>query len=269
MTDNNRAGDNVKMNSSIKEISLKLKEITDPDDVFLRECKEDGRKGVVDLVNKWYRTYEKEQKLRQHFIDMSEFESKLRQQGFSMIAGIDEVGRGPLAGPVVASAVILPETFYLPGLNDSKQIPEAKRERFYERIMKEAIAVGTGIIHNEEIDEINIYQATKKAMLTAVAQLSRQPDYLLIDAMKLDISIPQLSIIKGDAKSISIAAASIVAKVTRDRMMKEYARQYPHYGFEKNMGYGTTVHVEALHAYGLTPWHRKSFSPVKEMTNKG
>ena len=183
----------------------------------------------------------------------------MREQGFSLIAGIDEVGRGPLAGPVVASAVILPETFYLPGLNDSKKISEAKRELFYETIMEEAIAVGTGIVHNEEIDEINIYEATKKAMITAVAQLSQQPDHLLIDAMKLDLPIPQLSIIKGDAKSVSIAAASIVAKVTRDRMMKEYAKEYPHYGFDKNMGYGTSAHLDALHAYGLTPWHRKKF----------
>lgn len=257
------------MKESIKEISLKLKEVTDPNDAFLAQCKEDKRKGVVDLVNKWYRGYEKEQKVKQHFFYMSEFERNLREQGFSMIAGIDEVGRGPLAGPVVASAVILPETFYLPGLDDSKKISEAKRDMFYERIMAEALAVGIGIIHNDEIDELNIYQATKKAMLTAIAQLSQQPEYLLIDAMELDVSIPQLSLIKGDARSISIAAASIVAKVTRDRMMKEYGKQYPQYGFEKHMGYGTRTHVEAIGAYGLTPWHRRSFSPIKEMKNRG
>ena len=257
------------MKMSIKEISLQLKAVTEPDDLFLTQCQNDERKGVVELVNKWHRSYEKQLELKQHFIQMSEFERVLREQGFSLIAGIDEVGRGPLAGPVVASAVILPETFYLPGLNDSKKIPEAKRELFYETIMEEAIAVGTGIVHNEEIDEMNIYEATKKAMITAVTQLAQQPDHLLIDAMKLDLPIPQLSIIKGDAKSVSIAAASIVAKVTRDRMMKEYAKEYPYYGFDKNMGYGTSVHLDALHAYGLTPWHRRSFSPVKEMANKG
>ena len=257
------------MKESIKEISLKLKEVMDPNDVFLAQCKEDERKGVVDLVNKWYRGYEKEQKVKQHFFHMSEFERNLREQGFSMIAGIDEVGRGPLAGPVVASAVILPETFYLPGLNDSKKISEANRDIFYQRIMAEALAVGIGIIHNKEIDEINIYEATKKAMFTAIAQLSQQPEYLLIDAMKLDVSIPQLTLIKGDARSISIAAASIVAKVTRDRMMKEYGEQYPQYGFEKHMGYGTSAHLEALGTYGLTPWHRRSFSPIKEMKNRG
>ena len=263
----NIAGDVMKW--SIKEVSIKLQEISNPNDLFLTECQNDGRKGVVELVNRWHKAYQKQLELRQHFMEMSEFESVLRQQGFSLIAGIDEVGRGPLAGPVVASAVILPETFYLPGLNDSKKIPEAKRELFYEKIIEGAIAVGTGVVHNDVIDEINIYQATKKAMIAAVAQLSQQPDHLLIDAMELDLSIPQLSIIKGDAKSISIAAASIVAKVTRDRMMKEYAEMYPYYGFEKNMGYGTSIHLEALQVYGLTPWHRKSFSPIKEMVIKG
>ena len=160
------------MKTSIKEVSLKLQEITNPDDSFLTECQNDDRKGVVELVNKWYRVYEKDQALRQHFINMSQFEKRLYQQGFSWIAGIDEVGRGPLAGPVVASAVILPETFYLPGINDSKKLSEAKREQFYERIIDGAIAIGTGVIHNDEIDDINIYQATKKAMISAVSQLS-------------------------------------------------------------------------------------------------
>ena len=257
------------MKMSIKEISLQLKAVTEPDDLFLTQCQNDDRKGVVELVNKWHRSYEKQVELKQQFIQMSEFERVLREQGFSWIAGIDEVGRGPLVGPVVASAVILPETFYLPGINDSKKLSEAKRELFYEKIIEEAIAVGTGVVHNEEIDQINIYEATKKAMITAVAHLSQQPDHLLIDAMELNLPIPQLSIIKGDAKSVSIAAASIVAKVTRDRMMKEYAKEYPHYGFEHNMGYGTSVHLDALHVYGVTPWHRRSFSPIKEMVNKG
>lgn len=263
----NITGDVMKM--SIKEISIKLAKVTELSDLILVECQKDERKGVADLVAKWHRAYNKKQELKEHFIQMSSFERELRQQGFSFIAGIDEVGRGPLAGPVVASAVILPETFYLPGLNDSKKIPEGKRELFYESIMAEAVAVGIGVIHNEEIDEMNIYQATKKAMIIAIGQLSQQPDHLLIDAMQLDVPIPQLSIIKGDAKSISIAAASIVAKVTRDRMMKEYAKDYPQYGFDKNVGYGTSVHIDALHAYGLTPWHRRSFSPIKEMVNRG
>lgn len=250
---------------SINEISTRLKSIGDPEDPFLQECQEDARIGVANLVGKWHRAYEKEQQVKKNFLQMSEFEKDLRKQGFSILAGIDEVGRGPLAGPVVTSAVILPETFYLPGLNDSKKIPESKREQFYETIYKEAISIGVGIVHSEEIDQINIYQATKKAMMASVNNLSELPDHLLIDAMELDMPIPQLSLIKGDARSITISAASIVAKVTRDRMMKEYGAIYPEYGFEKHMGYGTSQHLEALDKYGLTPWHRRSFAPVKDI----
>ncbi|MBK5481203.1 ribonuclease HII [Peribacillus sp. TH16] len=250
---------------SIKEISSKLKTVSEPEDSFLKECQEDGRKGVTDLVSKWQRAYEKELQVKNNFMKMTEFERELRKQGFSVLAGIDEVGRGPLAGPVVTSAVILPESFYLPGLNDSKKIPESKRELFYETILKEAVSIGVGIVHSEEIDEINIYQATKKAMIAAVNNLSELPDHLLIDAMELEVPIPQLSLIKGDARSISISAASIIAKVTRDRMMKGYGEAYPEYGFEKHMGYGTKLHLEALDNHGLTPWHRRSFTPVKEI----
>ncbi|MGE6378043.1 ribonuclease HII [Peribacillus muralis] len=250
---------------SIKEISIKLKTIKSPEDLFLQECLEDGRKGVVDLVGKWQRRYEKEQQEKNAFMEMTEFERQLRKQGFSILAGIDEVGRGPLAGPVVTSAVILPESFYLPGLNDSKKISESKRELFYEMIYKEALSIGVGIVHSDVIDEINIYQATKKAMIAAVNDLSDLPDHLLIDAMELDVPLPQLSLIKGDARSISISAASIIAKVTRDRMMKDYGEKYPEYGFEKHMGYGTSQHLDALDKHGLTPWHRRSFAPVKEI----
>ena len=249
---------------SIKEIAVKLKEIKNPEDLFLQECREDERKGVIDLVSKWERTFKKEEQLKLHFFEMTEFERELRNQGFTLLAGIDEVGRGPLAGPVVTSAVILPESFYLAGLNDSKKLSESKRERFYDAIMQEAIAVGIGIVHSAEIDELNIYQATKKAMAHAIKDLGTMPDHLLIDAMELDVPIPQLSLIKGDARSVSISAASIVAKVTRDRMMKEYGEKYPQYGFEKHMGYGTQQHLEALAQFGLTPWHRRSFAPVKE-----
>lgn len=255
----------MKTSMSIKDISAKLKAINDPEDLFLQECLDDGRKGVTDLVSKWQRKYEKAQQVKNAFMEMTEFERQLRAQGFSILAGIDEVGRGPLAGPVVTSAVILPESFYLPGLNDSKKIPESKRELFYEMIYKEALSIGVGVVHSDIIDEINIYQATKKAMIAAVNDLSGLPDHLLIDAMELDVPIPQLSLIKGDARSISISAASIIAKVTRDRMMKEYGEKYPEYGFEKHMGYGTSQHLDALDKHGLTPWHRRSFAPVKEI----
>nr|WP_028392871.1 MULTISPECIES: ribonuclease HII [Bacillaceae] len=249
----------------IKDIAEKLLTITEPNDPFLDQCKMDERKGVGDLLLKWKNRYQKEFQLQEVFKQMCTNETELRKQGFSVVVGIDEVGRGPLAGPVVACAVILPEDFYCPGLTDSKQLSETKRNHFFEIIRDQAVAIGTGIIESEVIDQINIYEATKKAMLMAITNLGITPDYLLIDAMKLEVPIPQLSIIKGDSKSISIAAASIMAKVTRDRMMKEYAIQYPHYAFEKNMGYGTKAHLEGLDQFGITPWHRKSFSPLKEM----
>ncbi|CAH0346964.1 ribonuclease HII [Bacillus sp. CECT 9360] len=255
----------MKQTKNIKEIERTLREISDPADPFLAECKADTRIGVINLVSKWNRDYEKQMNAQKHFEQMSNYEQSLRSQGFQSIAGIDEVGRGPLAGPVVASAVILPEGFYLEGLNDSKKIPEARREIFYEIIMKEAVSTGIGILHSEEIDRWNIYESTKKAMLAAIADLVVTPDHLLIDAMELVVPMPQLSIIKGDAKSISIAAASIIAKVTRDGMMREYAKKHPRYDFENNMGYGTAKHLEALHTYGATPWHRRSFSPVREV----
>ncbi|KMY49429.1 ribonuclease HII [Peribacillus loiseleuriae] len=253
-------------NMKIKDIAERLSTIKEPSDPFLDQCKMDDRKGVSDLLLKWNNHYQKELHLQKAFKQMCTNETELRKQGFSIVAGIDEVGRGPLAGPVVACAVILPEDFYCLGLTDSKQLSETKRNHFFDIIRDQAMAIGTGIIDNEEIDKINIYEATKKAMLMAVRNLSILPDYLLIDAMKLETPVPQLSIIKGDSKSISIAAASIIAKVTRDQMMKEYAVQYPHYAFEKNMGYGTKAHLEGLEQFGITPWHRRSFSPVKEMS---
>jgi ribonuclease HII len=253
---------------SIKEIQSLLKEVTHPDHPFLQECRSDSRKGVVSLLNKWEKEMEKKQELQSQWLNMNKYENELRKQGFRYIAGIDEVGRGPLAGPVVAAAVILPLDFYLPGLNDSKKISEKKREEFYEAIVQQSISYGIGIIDNEEIDEVNIYVATKKAMYQAINNLTVNPDYLLIDAMKLDTPYPQESIIKGDSKSVSISAASILAKVTRDRMMKEYAFQYPQYGFEKNMGYGTKDHLQALSAYGISPLHRKSFAPIKDMIHE-
>lgn len=255
----------MKQTKSIKEIAQELKDIIDPFHPALAEYIADERIGVRDLVIKWNQNYDKQLKAKEHFEQMSMYEQSLRMQGFQYIAGLDEAGRGPLAGPVVASAVILPAGFYLEGLNDSKKIPETRREIFYEVIQKEAVAVGLGIIHSEEIDRLNIYQSTKKAMLAAIADLKMTPDHLLIDAMELTVPMPQASIIKGDAKSISISAASIIAKVTRDRMMKEYAFMHPQYGFNKHMGYGTAEHMDAMRKYGVTPWHRRSFAPVREI----
>ncbi|MBP3038293.1 ribonuclease HII [Bacillaceae bacterium Marseille-Q3522] len=249
---------------TIKDIEARLQGIKDPQDPLFRKLKNDKRKGVLQLLSKWEHRYKKDLEEQIKFKEMSRFEEKIRKQGFSLIAGIDEVGRGPLAGPVIAAAVILPETFYLPGIDDSKKLSEQKREVFYKQISEQAIAVQVGIITAKEIDQINIYQASKKAMLSAVAQLGIHPDYLLIDAVKLETPYPFEAIIKGDSKSISIAAASIIAKVTRDRLMKNLAEEYPQYGFERNMGYGTKEHLTAIATYGITPYHRKSFAPVKE-----
>lgn len=192
---------------------------------------------------------------------MKEFENELYESGIKYIAGIDEVGRGPLVGPVVTAAVIFPRDFYDERINDSKKLTEKKRELLYDVIMENAVSVGIGISSEDVIDEINILEATKKAMIEAVNNLSVKPEYLLIDAVKLNIDIPQISIIKGDAKSESIAAASIVAKVTRDRMMIELDKIHPEYDFKHNKGYGTKKHIEAIEKYGIIKEHRKTFAP--------
>ena len=199
---------------------------------------------------------------------MKEFENELYNNEINFIAGIDEVGRGPLVGPVVTAAVILPKDFYDERINDSKKLTEKKRELLYDVIMENALSVGIGMSSPEVIDEINILNATKKAMIEAINNLSIKPEHLLIDAVKLDIDIPQTSIIKGDAKSQSIASASIIAKVTRDRMMVELDKKYPMYDFKHNKGYGTKKHIEALYKYGPLKERRKSFAPVSELTNK-
>lgn len=195
---------------------------------------------------------------------MKEFETELYNNGINYIAGIDEVGRGPLVGPVVTAAVILPKNFYDERINDSKKLTEKKRELLYDVIMENAISVGIGISSEDVIDEINILNATKKAMIEAVNNLNVRPEHLLIDAVKLDIDIPQTSIIKGDAKSESIAAASIIAKVTRDRMMVELGKLHPEYDFKHNKGYGTKKHIEAIRKYGIIKEHRKTFAPCDE-----
>ncbi|WP_062105092.1 ribonuclease HII [Bacillus niameyensis] len=249
---------------TIKEIKERLETITDEQDAFLKELEFDSRKGVYNLKENWYKRKQKELEEQERYNSMLKYESELTDQGFHFIAGIDEVGRGPLAGPVVSSAVILPANIYIKGLNDSKQLTSAKREYLYEIIMEKAVAVGIGIISAEEIDRLNIYEATKKSMLAAVSSLKTNPDFLLIDAMTLGSPYPEKSIIKGDSHSVSIAAASIVAKVTRDRMMKEYHKKYPEYGFNEHMGYGTKAHLNVINTLGPCPIHRKSFAPIRK-----
>jgi ribonuclease HII len=249
---------------TVKEIEQLLETIVDEQDPRFQIICSDERKSVQKLIARWYRQRELKGQQKSLFEQMSRYERELYTQNVRYIAGVDEVGRGPIAGPVVAAAVILPKDAYLPGLNDSKRLSEAKREELYTQIMHCAVSIGIGIVSAEEIDQLNIYQATKKAMVQAIQQLIPKPDFLLIDAMELPVLIPQRSIIKGDANSVSIAASSIIAKVTRDRMMKELGKKYPQYGFEKHMGYGTAGHLEAIRKYGIISEHRKSFAPVRE-----
>lgn len=191
-------------------------------------------------------------------------ERELHLSGFRCVAGIDEVGRGCLAGPVVAAAVVLPERHRIKGIRDSKMLPRARREALYELILDRAVGVGVGCVEVDVIDRINILQATKLAMRQALERLPEQPDHLLIDALSLrEIALPQRPLIGGDAISASIAAASIVAKVTRDRICEEFDRRYPAYGFARNKGYGTRRHVDALNTDGPCAWHRRSFAPVR------
>ena len=250
---------------TIKEVKERLAMIDELDHPLFEELILDGRAGVQAAISKRKRELQKQVDEDLRWEKMLAYEKELYAQGIDLIAGVDEVGRGPLAGPVVAAAVILPKACKIPGLNDSKKIPKSKHKEIYEAVLQNAIAIGIGIKDNQVIDQVNIYEATKLAMMEAIGQLEPQPQHLLIDAMKLDLPISQTSIIKGDANSLSIAAASIVAKVTRDQMMEKFDREYPGYDFAKNAGYGTANHLAGLDQLGVTPIHRRSFEPVKSM----
>jgi ribonuclease HII len=207
---------------------------------------------------------EREQLLKQKLTDMSVYEKQLYADGISTVGGVDEVGRGPLAGPVLAACVVLPADWDIPGLDDSKKLSEKKRNEMFRVISDRALAIGIGMADNRTIDEINILNSTRQAMRQAVAEaqsmLGENIGHILVDAVTIDgIENPQTAIIKGDARSISIAAASIIAKVTRDNMMKEYALEYPHYAFESNKGYGTKAHYQGIREHGITPIHRRTF----------
>ena len=201
-------------------------------------------------------------------MDLYEYERELYNSGIKYIAGVDEVGRGPLNGPVISACVVLPKNFIPEGLTDSKKLTEKKRDYFYDIINENALGIGIGIVDAAEIDRINIYEAAKKSMLIAINNCNHKIDHVLIDAMKLDLDIPSTSIIKGDAKSISIAAASVIAKVTRDRMMYELDKKYPMYGYKNHKGYPTKKHIEAINEYGLIDGYRKTYGPVKEYLEK-
>ena len=254
--------------ATIKEVKALLAELTDLSDPRWADYENDSRSGVQAAIKQRRRAIQSDLAEEERLERMLTYEKALYEQGLDLIAGVDEVGRGPLAGPVVAAAVILPKGCKIKGLNDSKKIPKSKHETIYDQVMTQALAVGIGIKDNHVIDEVNIYEATKLAMIEAIERLETGPQHLLIDAMTLELPIQQTSIIKGDANSLSIAAASIVAKVTRDRMMADYDHQYPGYAFAKNAGYGTKEHLQGLEHQGVTPIHRRTFEPIKSMVKK-
>ncbi|HEM4137005.1 TPA: ribonuclease HII [Streptococcus suis] len=255
--------------ATIKEVTALLAQVDSLDSPVWDQLAQDERAGVQAAIKKRQKELEKEAAEAARLEAMLFYEKALYENGAKFIAGIDEVGRGPLAGPVVAAAVILPKGCKIRYLNDSKKIPKSKHEAIYQEVMERAVAVGVGIKDAAVIDQVNIYEATRLAMLEALRQLSQEPEHLLIDAMKLDTEIPQTSIIKGDANSLSIAAASIVAKVTRDKMMTDYDKEFSGYGFAKNAGYGTAEHLEGLSKLGITAIHRKTFEPIKSMVTGG
>lgn len=253
---------------SITEVKAELSALPITDiPKALEPYRSDTRAGIISLVksyDKKYNAYLAEQKRLEGLL---EYENKYYKKGIKYIAGIDEVGRGPLAGPVLAAAVILPENCKIEGLDDSKKLTPKKREELFEVIKEKAVAFGVGLADNNVIDKINILQATYKAMQTAINGLEVRPEQLLVDAVTIpDTDIPQEAIIKGDAKSMSIAAASVVAKVLRDRIMADYAKVYPGYDFENNMGYGTQKHRDAIGRLGLTGIHRFTF--CKNLNNE-
>ena len=239
---------------TIKEVKERLAMIDELDHPFFEELILDGRAGVQAAISKRKRELQKQVDEDLRLEKMLAYEKELYTHEIQLIAG-----------PVVAAAVILPKACKIPGLNDSKKIPKSKHKEIYEAVLQNAIAIGIGIKDNQVIDQVNIYEATKLAMMEAIGQLEPQPQHLLIDARRLDLPIPQTSIIKGDANSLSIAAASIVAKVTRDQMMEEFDKEYPGYDFAQNAGYGTAKHLAGLDKLGVTPIHRRSFEPVKSM----
>lgn len=232
------------------------------------ELRKDERKGVQQLIRSYDRKVALFEKQKKEFLQLKKFDEQYKTNGQMILAGIDEAGRGPLAGPVVSAAVILPDDFECIGLTDSKQITEKKRNEFFELIKERAVAYAIAIVDHETIDRINILEATKLSMRQALEQLSIKPDITLIDAVHISVNHTKtVAINKGDAKSLSIAAASILAKVTRDQLMDKFHEKFPQYDFKNNKGYGSKKHLDALKRFGPSPIHRKSFSPVQSETS--
>ena len=247
--------------SEIREILL-----GSPSEEFLAELELDSRVAVKKLLQAYHKRVEKAALERERFHKMLSYERNYYEEGAKLIAGVDEAGRGPLAGPLVIAAVVMPQEFFISGLNDSKQISASKRDKLYDEILQKALSVSVNIVSISNIDELNIYRATQQGMAEVLLHLDKQPDVALIDAMPVEAGdIKTVSLIHGDALSASIAAASIIAKVTRDRIMEKLDALYPAYKFANNKGYGSKDHMQAIDQDGVTEWHRRSYEPVKSL----
>lgn len=247
--------------SEIREILL-----GSPSEEFLAELELDSRVAVKKLLQAYHKRVEKAALERERFHKMLSYERNYYEEGAKLIAGVDEAGRGPLAGPLVIAAVIMPQEFFISGLNDSKQISASKRDKLYDEILQKALSVSVNIVSISNIDELNIYRATQQGMAEVLLHLDKKPDVALIDAMPVEAGeIKTVSLVHGDALSASIAAASIIAKVTRDRIMEKLDALYPAYKFANNKGYGSKDHMQAIDQDGVTEWHRRSYEPVKSL----
>ena len=247
--------------SEIREILL-----GSPSEEFLAELELDQRVAVKKLLQAYHKRIEKAALERERFHKMLSYERQYYDEGAKLIAGVDEAGRGPLAGPLVIAAVVMPQEFFISGLNDSKQISASKRDKLYDEILQKALSVSVNIVSISNIDELNIYRATQQGMAEVLLHLDKQPDLALIDAMPVEAGdVKTVSLVHGDALSASIAAASIIAKVTRDRIMEKLDTLYPAYKFANNKGYGSKDHMQAIDQDGVTEWHRRSYEPVKSL----
>lgn len=245
-----------------------IKEILagEPTHTELAEFQEDSRLGVQKLLQAYYKRLEKAAAERERFAKMLDFERSAYADGSAYVCGVDEAGRGPLAGPLVIAAVILPQEVFIAGLNDSKQLSATKRDKLYDEVLAKALAISVNIVSVSNIDRLNIYRATQEGMQEAVAALKPKPEVALVDAMPIRVEgVKSLAIVHGDALSASIAAASIVAKVTRDRLMEDLDKLYPVYGFAGHKGYGSALHMQAIREHGPCQWHRRSYEPIKSM----
>lgn len=250
---------------------MKINEIKEllagqPTEAQLQELAQDSRAGVQKLLQGYYKRLEKERLEQERFYAMLEYERKFTAEGAKYICGVDEAGRGPLAGPLVIASVILPGDVFIAGLNDSKQLSAVKRDALYDEVLAKAVAVSVNIVSISNIDKLNIYRATQEGMEQVISHLHIKPDVALIDAMPVHVEgIKSVSIVHGDALSASIAAASIIAKVTRDRIMERLDKVYPLYGFAGHKGYGSALHMQAIREHGASKWHRRSYEPIKSM----